>query len=236
MIPSLAFVVPFPVVNEFTEPDTLHLAGLSHTRIPRHVVRLYRGRKRYWHRRHRGGHLHVCGASRLHQATHFVHLRGTWDRLARPIPPPLHVRGQAEEAPHVPSRHCVQSRLTHRPAIWMRGELCIPDGPLPAFIDSMTIEDAVHDLPEGARLACIKCVSAWRMGHLDTTSLREYLRSFAWQSSALQQCAVLAPARVGNTAGGGRSSEETSDEEPCELLSEEEMRSMMCGCDANPPG
>mmetsp|Transcript_10617 Transcript_10617/g.24887 ORF Transcript_10617/g.24887 Transcript_10617/m.24887 type:complete len:221 (+) Transcript_10617:118-780(+) len=127
----------------------------------------------------------------------------------------------------------VESHHTFSPSIWVRGELCIPEGPLPSFIDSVTLEEALHDLPEGARLACIKCVSAWRMGHLDTTSLREYLRSFAWQSSALRQCPALAPARVGNllqmhsSAGGGCL--ETSEEEPCELLSEEDMRSLMCG-------
>ncbi|KAJ1487916.1 hypothetical protein T484DRAFT_1940419 [Baffinella frigidus] len=129
---------------------------------------------------------------------------------------------------HVESNHIAS------PAISMRGELCIPEGPLPSFIDSVTLEEALHDLPEGARLACIKCVSAWRTGHLDAKSLREYLRSVAWQSSALQQCPALAPARVGNplqrhsSAGGGRT--ETSEEDPCELLSEEEMRSMMCRC------
>ncbi|KAJ1487917.1 hypothetical protein T484DRAFT_1784989 [Baffinella frigidus] len=129
---------------------------------------------------------------------------------------------------HVETNHIAS------PAIWVRGELCIPEGPLPSFIDSVTLEEALHDLPEGARLACIKCVWAWRMGHLDAKSLREYLQSVAWQSSALQQCLALAPARVGSplqmhsSAGGERS--ETSEEEPCELLSEEEMRSMMCGC------
>ncbi|KAJ1468247.1 hypothetical protein T484DRAFT_1755295 [Baffinella frigidus] len=129
---------------------------------------------------------------------------------------------------HVESTHIAS------PAISVRGVLCIPEGPLPSFIDNTTLEDALHDLPEGARLACIKCVSAWRMGHLDARSLREYLRSVAWQSTALQQCAAFAPARVSsplqkNSSALGECSE-SSEEEPCELLSEEEMRSMMCTC------
>jgi hypothetical protein len=131
-------------------------------------------------------------------------------------------------------KHDVESNHIDSPCIWVRGEACIPAGPLPSFIDAMTLEDALHDLPQGARLACIKCVSAWRMGHLDAKFLREYLRSVAWQSSALQQCAALVPARVvsnllrrHSSAGEGRS--ETSEDEPCELLSEEEMISMMCG-------
>ena len=130
-------------------------------------------------------------------------------------------------------KHDVETNHVDSPSVWVRGELCIPAGPLPCFIDAMTIEDALHDLPEGARLVCIKCVSAWRMGHLDAKSLREYLRSVAWQSSALQQCVALASARIGrglsgvSSSGEGRS--ESSEEGPCELLSEEEMRSMMCG-------
>ena len=130
-------------------------------------------------------------------------------------------------------KHDVESNHIESPSVWVRGELCIPAGPLPSFIDAMTIEDALHDLPEGARLVCIKCVSAWRMGHLDTKSVREYLRSVAWQSPALQQCVALAPARVSRVPSGGSSSgeerSETSEEGPWELLSEEEMRSMMCG-------
>ncbi|KAJ1488388.1 hypothetical protein T484DRAFT_1887545 [Baffinella frigidus] len=87
----------------------------------------------------------------------------------------------------------VETNHIHSPSISVAGELCIPAGPLPSFIDFMTLEEALHDLPEGARHACIKCVSAWRMGHLDAKSLREYLRSVAWQSAALQQCPALAP-------------------------------------------
>mmetsp|Transcript_70769 Transcript_70769/g.162177 ORF Transcript_70769/g.162177 Transcript_70769/m.162177 type:complete len:162 (+) Transcript_70769:67-552(+) len=130
-------------------------------------------------------------------------------------------------------QHDVETNHIDSPCIMIQGEMCIPAGPLPSFVDPMTLEVALHDLPEGARLACIKCVSAWRMGHLDAKSLREYLRSVAWQSSALRQCPALAPARVGNllqmhsSAGGGCL--ETSEEEPCELLSEEDMRSLMCG-------
>ncbi|KAJ1487920.1 hypothetical protein T484DRAFT_2169966, partial [Baffinella frigidus] len=58
------------------------------------------------HRRHRCGHLHVCGASRLHQATLSVHHRGTWNRLARPLPLPRHVCGLDESPPHVPQPNC----------------------------------------------------------------------------------------------------------------------------------
>jgi len=122
-------------------------------------------------------------------------------------------------------KHAVASNHVDSPAVWVRGEVCIPAGPLPSFIDALTIQDALHDLPEGARLACIKCVAAWRMGHLDAKSLREYLRSVAWQSAALQQCVALAPA--GGSRGVSSSGEETSEEGACELLSEEEMRSMM---------
>jgi hypothetical protein len=82
-------------------------------------------------------------------------------------------------------KHDVESNHVDSPSVWVRGELCIPAGPLPFFIDAMTIEDALHDLPEGTCLVCMKCVSAWRMGHLDAKSLREYQRSVAWQSSAL---------------------------------------------------
>ncbi|KAJ1467907.1 hypothetical protein T484DRAFT_1921073 [Baffinella frigidus] len=123
----------------------------------------------------------------------------------------------------------VETNHIDSPSIWVRGELCIEAGPLPFFADATTLQDALHDLPEGARLACIKCVSAWRMGHLDAKSLREYLQSVAWQSSALQQCPALAPV---NTILRRQSSEERSEipeAEPCELLSEEEMRSIVCG-------
>ena len=82
-------------------------------------------------------------------------------------------------------KHDVETNHVDSPSVWVRGELCIPAGPLPFFIDAMTIEDALHDLPEGTCLVCMKCVSAWRMGHLDAKSLREYQRSVAWQSSAL---------------------------------------------------
>ena len=127
-------------------------------------------------------------------------------------------------------KHDAESNHVDSPSVWVRGELCIPAGPLPSFIDAMTIEDALHDLPEGARLACIKCVSAWRMGHLDAKSLRECLRSVAWQSAALQQCVALSPARGSRGLSGASGEERSSSEEgPCELLSEEEMRSMMCG-------
>jgi len=133
-------------------------------------------------------------------------------------------------------QHDVETNHIDSPCIMIQGEMCIPAGPLPSFVDPMTLEVALHDLPEGARLACIKCVSAWRMGHLDAKSLREYLRSVAWQSAALQQCPALAPACVSGalsresaaTSSAATSSSEDMEEE-CDLLSEEEMSSMMCG-------
>jgi len=133
-------------------------------------------------------------------------------------------------------QHDVETNHIDSPCIMIQGEMCIPAGPLPSFVDPMTLEVALHDLPEGARLACIKCVSAWRMGHLDAKSLREYLRSVAWQSSALQHCAALAPtcvrkglSRESSSGEEGEAHSETPETEACELLSEEEMASMMGG-------
>jgi len=126
----------------------------------------------------------------------------------------------------------VETNHIDSPCIMLRGELCIPAGPLPSFVDPLTLEVALHDLPEGARLACIKCVSAWRMGHLDAQSLLQYLRSVAWQSSALQQCEALAPACVSKGLSRDLSAGEEAgahSETECELLSEEDMASMMGG-------
>ena len=114
------------------------------------------------------------------------------------------------------------------PIIWVRDEACIPAGPLPSFVDARTLEDALQQLPEGSRLVCIKCVAAWRMGHLDAQSLREYLRSVAWQSSALQTCETLA--RVRRESMTDDENRAPTELETCEeLLSEEEMAEMMCG-------
>ena len=142
-------------------------------------------------------------------------------------------------------KHDVESNYTDSPCIWVRGSPRISAGPLPSFIDNVSLEDALHTLPDGAREACIKCVAAWRMGHLDATSLREYLRSVAWQSAALQQCAALTPpGRAGCACGscsvqsvrdrgvlslGGTQSEQKREACSQELLSEEEMQSMMGG-------
>ena len=137
-------------------------------------------------------------------------------------------------------KHDVESNHIDSPCIWVRGEACLPAGPLPSFIDALTLEDALHDLPQGARLACIKCVAAWRMGHLDAKFLLSYLRSVAGQSSALQQCVALVPPRAVSNLRRRHSSasardtprhSETEEDEPQEreLLSEEEMSSMLCG-------
>jgi hypothetical protein len=130
----------------------------------------------------------------------------------------------------------VETNHIDSPCIMIQGEMCIPAGPLPSFVDPMTLEAALLDLPEGARLASIKCVTAWRMGHVDAHSLHQYLLSVSWQSSALQQCAALAPACVSkglsreSSAGEeGEAHSETPETDACELLSEEEMRSMMGG-------
>jgi hypothetical protein len=125
-------------------------------------------------------------------------------------------------------KHDVESNHIDSPCIWVRGEACLPAGKLPSFIDTMTLEEALHTLPQGARLACIKCVSAWRMGHLDAKCLRDYLRSVAWQCPALQRCAELAPASL-----GGWLPEETAETlseatDECDVMSEEDMQSMMC--------
>ena len=124
-------------------------------------------------------------------------------------------------------KHDVESNHVDSPALWVRGELCIPAGPLPSFVDAATLEDALHDLPDGSRLSCIMCVSAWRMGHLDAKSLREYLRSVAWQSAALQ--GYLDQGATPPALSRQSSAETETSEEACELLSEDEMRAMMCG-------
>jgi hypothetical protein len=131
-------------------------------------------------------------------------------------------------------KHDVESNYIDSPPIWVRGEVCISAGPLPSFIDRISLEDALHGLPDGAREACIKCVSAWRMGHIDAQSLREYLRSVAWQSAALQHCAALQqcaalapPGRAGCARDRGALS--FGENAACELLSKAEMQSMMGG-------
>jgi hypothetical protein len=112
------------------------------------------------------------------------------------------------------------------PCIWVWNEACIPAGPLPSFVDARTLGEALHQLPDGSRRACIKCVWAWRMGHLDARSLREYLRSVAWQSSALQRCATLAP--FGRESLLEDEHREPTELETCDqLLSAEEMGEMM---------
>jgi hypothetical protein len=57
------------------------------------------------------------------------------------------------------------------------------------------------------------------MAYLNAQSVREHLRSVAWQSSALQRCKTL-----------DRLRRESSSQDTCEeFLNDEEMAKMMCG-------
>ena len=114
----------------------------------------------------------------------------------------------------------VESKHIASPTIWLDGEECVPAGPLPIFLDALTFEEALRQMPQGARLATVKCVAAWRDGHLDTRLLLDFLRSIAWQAPALKHITSLA------LHAGRQLSRETSEEsggEEQELLSDEDI-------------
>ena len=112
-------------------------------------------------------------------------------------------------------RLAVENNHLDSPAIWVKGEKSLAVGPLPRFIDACSLHDALHQMPPASCLATIKCVGAWRMGHVETHLLLEMLHSFCWQSPALH--AALSP------VAGHAAVTKNSGDEDCELLTDEDM-------------
>jgi hypothetical protein len=126
-------------------------------------------------------------------------------------------------------RRAIELDYTAAPAIVVDGRLLIPEGPLPTCVDAYTLRLALMEMSQGAALSTVKCVSAWRMGHIESKYFHDLLRSFAWQS------AVLRDAFATVAADAASSSDSNGDE--CELLSEEDMEMLQAGgCTADKDG
>jgi hypothetical protein len=99
------------------------------------------------------------------------------------------------------------------PAIQFGGPMLLPEGGLPVFLTADILVDASRELQSGAWLATIKCVLAWRAGHLETRELYEFVRSMGWQSPAMR-------AGIVRTQGPR--------EQEFEVLSDEDFAGLMC--------
>ena len=78
----------------------------------------------------------------------------------------------------------VDSKSICSAAIYVEGEMVLSSGPLSAFVLATTLEEALHELPRPARLAVVKSIIAWRMGHLEASWILDVLRSFGASGGA----------------------------------------------------
>ena len=85
---------------------------------------------------------------------------------------------------HRQRKHAVDNKSICSPAIYVEGEMVLSEGPLPAFVLATTLEEALHELPRPPRLAVVKSIIAWRMGHLEASWILDVLRSFGASGGA----------------------------------------------------
>jgi len=129
-----------------------------------------------------------------------------------------HGRGREERRQR---KAAVETQHIDSPAIWMNGEEIISEGPIPSCISARALEEALLEMPKGSRFAVVKCITAWRIGHLETSSIVDMLRSMAWQSPVLKY-AMSTPTTSDDSGGSSKAGEDD-----CELLSEEDIAALL---------